>query len=779
MPVARFQMPDGRIARFEVPEGTTPEQAQAMMVAHFEQQPAPKESRKGSGSDIVDASNAVGTGYNRSLLALLGLPTDAVANVVDLGKAAAGFGYRELTGKPIPQSLEVNPDRSNIVGTRDWLLKQTRKTDTGRSVVDPVNPEYEGGYLQAAGGGLGAIMNPNSRAQLVGQGVTGVTSALASKAAYDATGNPALAITAGMVPTLAQNTVTAATKYAIRGGEKGRQKMEQRVQDLNNAGVDQPTLGLASGNELIGGVENLLQSTPGAVKVMRQARDRAVAGLQSKTEQAASAAAKERPRGNAETGAGIRADISGPFLEKFKSTQRTLYDKLDQYVEAGDRVGVDSTKNALQDLTNIDQGAPNLSAGFVNTKIQDIRNRFDMDTGAIPVGPRTTTVVPVRGPVETRINSYGEKEPVGPVIKRQTYTSQGSRQVELPNHFKGLGIATPVSGTNVGPSSRTIEFRGPVPTRINSNGGQEPVGPVVGYESITSAPSANRNPLYLGSGPGPEAPPELPYGAIKKLRTDVGNQLSNELLSGAPDAQWKRLYAGMSEDMKAAANAAGPDASKAWSRANDYTSAGMNRLERVRSFADKEAAPESIYNRLVKASETGSSTLQAVKKSLTNDTRGQMAGTVIEQLGKATDGRQNAAGNVWSPETFLTNWNKIKSGRSDILSGFKDADKVRAQVESVAEATSMMRDNSKMWANPSGTAANIGARAALGAIGGGLFLDPTVSALAAGGMLSSNALARGLTSKWAVDSALRKNNLSKASQATAIRSLLTQQREDQ
>ena len=42
MPVARFQMPDGRVARFEVPEGTSPEQAQSLMESHFAQQ-APAE----------------------------------------------------------------------------------------------------------------------------------------------------------------------------------------------------------------------------------------------------------------------------------------------------------------------------------------------------------------------------------------------------------------------------------------------------------------------------------------------------------------------------------------------------------------------------------------------------------------------------------------------------------------------------------------------------------------------------------------------------------------
>ena len=35
MPIARFQMPDGRVARFEVPTGTTPDEATAMMKQHF------------------------------------------------------------------------------------------------------------------------------------------------------------------------------------------------------------------------------------------------------------------------------------------------------------------------------------------------------------------------------------------------------------------------------------------------------------------------------------------------------------------------------------------------------------------------------------------------------------------------------------------------------------------------------------------------------------------------------------------------------------------------
>lgn len=41
MPIARFQMPDGRVARFEVPDGTTPEQAQNLAAKYFTESSIP------------------------------------------------------------------------------------------------------------------------------------------------------------------------------------------------------------------------------------------------------------------------------------------------------------------------------------------------------------------------------------------------------------------------------------------------------------------------------------------------------------------------------------------------------------------------------------------------------------------------------------------------------------------------------------------------------------------------------------------------------------------
>jgi hypothetical protein len=680
MPVARFQMPDGRVARFEVPDGTSPEQAQALISQSLSQPAAPQTSGLGA----LDAANAGATGFNRGVLRLAGLPVDTAANVIDLTKAGLGSAYQAITGKPAPQALQLT-DRKSVPLSGDWLVDKARSN--AGAFYNPINPEYEGGGWQTAGGGLTAVVNPQSRAQAINQAVLGVSSALAGKTAMDMTGDPALAVAASLAPAGTQQAAVQATKAVVRGAnpfssksmnEKG-QAMGQRIQDLRNAGIDNPTLGLASGNTMIGGLENLLQNTPGAVGVMGRARNAAIEGLQRKTDGAADAASPNR--GTFEAGRAIEKGINDSFKGDFKKTQGLLYDRLENEVGSQFPTPVTNTRTTLG-LVNADiPGAPALSQFFKNSKIQALEDALRSDTAGSP----------------TSVQVYAQPPRAGGGI-----------------------------------------MNAPIP----------------------------QNPLQVVIPQGPQRN-TLPFEAVKKTRTMVGNEIADStIVSDVPRSKWNPLYGALSEDMQSAANLAGGSAPQAFNRANSYSRAGMDRLDRIAPFAEKNA-PEQAFLSLERAARDSVSTLQAVKKSLPEGARGQVAGTVIERLGKATNSQQNDTGSVWSPETFLTNWNRLSpKARDELFSGFPNAPQVKADVDAVAKAASMMRDSSKMWANPSGTGANAFARGTFGGIGltgaGALagLVNPLVPLGAAAVPMGAGLLARGLTSKGVVDAMARPSYVS-------------------
>src|SRR5690606_5637175 len=76
----------------------------------------------------------------------------------------------------------------------------------------------------------------------------------------------------------------------------------------------------------------------------------------------------------------------------------------------------------------------------------------------------------------------------------------------------------------------------------------------------------------------------IPYSALKRIRSDIGEAISNSSpLNPTSDIrELRRLYAALSRDMEAAAQAQGPEAVRSARRANNYTRAVADRLEQVR-----------------------------------------------------------------------------------------------------------------------------------------------------------------------------------------------------
>lgn len=104
MPIARFEMPDGRIGRFEVPEGTTPEQAQAMISESIK----PQEKggfMQGLGNLAAGAVRGAG-----SIGATLLAPVDAAARAMGVQNDFIGRDDRRTQMDAGLQTMGAQPD---------------------------------------------------------------------------------------------------------------------------------------------------------------------------------------------------------------------------------------------------------------------------------------------------------------------------------------------------------------------------------------------------------------------------------------------------------------------------------------------------------------------------------------------------------------------------------------------------------------------------------------------------------------------------------------------
>lgn len=624
-------------------------------------------------------------------------------------------------GLPTPQT-----PTERVVGDASRGLAGAASTATAANVVAAGRRYLVEGAKNVGQDILGRV------ARLLGdapgaQFAAGGTAGSAAGATREAGGGPIAQTAAGIAgavsPSAAGRTVQAGTKAAIVGGEQGRQVVRQNIDDFVAAGTF-PSTGQATQARSMQGVESTLSKLPGgAAPIVNRAESQATqlsAGLDEQATRLAPKATGEQA-GRAIT-RGIEGE--GGFVEKFKARQGVLYDELDAFIPATTRIDVSRTLKALANLNASIPGAPNVSRFFQNSKIRSIEGALKKD---------------LKAPTDESMALDAARREAAELEQSR------SSAVQDAGRFQAFENSQSVLADQFAPVQGQPRFPGrysPHPERAAEGAAAARDASAVARQRTAQLQQAQQRVAELEQIAA-TTDGKLPYEALKKLRTLVGEQVSDwNITNSVPRSKWKALYAALSQDLGTAARGAGDKAQQAWSRANHYTRAGMDRIEAIEGVLNKNGGPEAVFRAATSGTREGATTLRAVMQSLPKEDQRMVSATIVRRLGRAKAGVQDASGEKFSTETFLTNWNSLSPEAKRALFD-RHGPEFRKSMDRVAGVAANLREGSQVFKNPSGTSQGAASITALstfvGAIMSGNF---GVAGTVAAGVGAANAMSR-------------------------------------
>lgn len=161
----------------------------------------------------------------------------------------------------------------------------------------------------------------------------------------------------------------------------------------------------------------------------------------------------------------------------------------------------------------------------------------------------------------------------------------------------------------------------------------------------------------------------IPFDALRQVRTMVGREMNDRATPSLKQTNLKRIYAALSEDLSAAAQRAGGEAADRLSAADEATrlwkTGSEKLLKKVADFDADEKAWKFVWN----SARDGGTALTKLRSHFTNEEWDTVAATFLNRLGRSTPGKQNAAGDAFSVNTFLTQWNRLAPEAKETLFG--------------------------------------------------------------------------------------------------------------
>ena len=217
----------------------------------------------------------------------------------------------------------------------------------------------------------------------------------------------------------------------------------------------------------------------------------------------------------------------------------------------------------------------------------------------------------------------------------------------------------------------------------------------------------------------------LPWGVVRGIRTNVNNEIDLPKIgqqANTGSAEYQLIPGALSQALGDQANAAGPGAAAAWQRYNAIISnyrqpGGIG--DAITSLAKPETSADTIASRFLSGAKGDSRPLAYLRSQADPDDWDQIAGSMFSRLGLAKPGAQDATGQVFSPNTFLTNWNQLSDSGKNTLFGGTRFDGVRDDIDYLSNLSAAQKSGQE-FANPSGTARAAGVAAVLGILASSL-----------------------------------------------------------
>lgn len=598
----------------------------------------------------------------------------------------------------------------------------------------------------------------------------------------------------GIIPA----AIAGTTRYAMRGSDPKRlEQLQRAVSDANETGISQ-SVGQATGNRFAQSLETFLGNVPGGAGVIAKNAKQKTDELDRYLNQLAADVSPQGARTAAQAGRVIERGVEGEggFNELTKQKQGELYDALDRFIPSDSRVTIENTLSTIPRINGSIPGAPSTARMFQNEKISGIERALIDDTQGASA---TLTRPDVRAGADRLREDLSNQalirrdelaELTGSERQQLIKTSQDDRERLLADaatkrqQLEGEADALRTRLTNeaarieaenqrraqLGMSNfervpTRAEIEAQIPTREQIEA-QIPTTADIDRQVMSMSeidrrltPDSAISDRNFGQDYIEKQVQEflqsqvdgrLPYEALKKLRTLVGQEMDDATF-GSPvsRSKWSPLYAALSKDLeKAAIQSGNQSAIRAWKRANNYTAALASRRKTIESVLDRNGGPEAVFNAAFSNTREGGTTLKAVMQSLPKESQGVLTASFLRRMARATPGQQNASGEALSMERFLTNWGSLsKEAKSALFDRYSP--NFAKNIDTVARIADRVREGSRAFYNSSGSArqgALIGQIATTAAASGTSLATGNVATalFTLGGSLASSGVSNGL-----------------------------------